>query len=134
MSVVIIIGLPGSGKTELLKKYQTDNYEIDDDFIFNFFDGYLIKNIQAGNRIVLTDPRLCLPNIFKHYISIIEEHISRSNIKLIVFENNPEQCIRNIKNRNDGRRNIEMTIQKYSEQYNLELYQEYDHEIIPVYA
>src|SRR5205085_12093856 len=95
--VLIIIGLPGCGKTTYSQ--HLNDYIIFDDFINKFYDGFAIKAIQLGKSICLIDPRLCINNIFCKYIREIEKYIERENIKLVLFENNPDQCLRNIKSR-----------------------------------
>ncbi len=134
MSLVIIIGLPGSGKTFLSKKYS--EYVIFDDFIDNYFSGQVVNElnkIKNGNKVCLIDPRLCLPNIFKRYMIEFQKYVNNDNILLILFENNPQQCIKNVANRTDGKRNIESTIFKYSQVYDTENYTKYKNEVISVY-
>lgn len=50
--VIIVIGLPGSGKTTYSEKL-SDVYEIHDDFITNFFDWDMIRSLQINNIIWL---------------------------------------------------------------------------------
>ena len=44
--LVIIIGLPCCGKTTLCQKYKEKDYNIFDDFIFNFYNGELIGKLH----------------------------------------------------------------------------------------
>lgn len=130
--LIIIIGLPGSGKTYIMNKL--NNFIIFDDFIQSFYDGNLIDLIKAGNKVCITDPRLCLPNIFNIYIKKILKYITIKQIFIILFENNPKQCLINIKHRNDNRRLVADTIINYSKYYNLTHYINFRHKILPVYA
>lgn len=127
--LIVIIGLCGSGKSSLCYKYNT--HVIFDDFITHFYNGKLIDTIKEGNKVCIADPRLCIYKTFTRYIKQIE--LYTTNIELILFENNPTQCLINIGNRNDGRKGIENTIMKYSELYNLANYWDYKHKIISVW-
>jgi hypothetical protein len=61
----------------------------------------------------------------------IEKYIDKSQIKLILFENNPEKCLINAQTRK--RKNVAKMIEIYSKKYDLDNYKEYNHEIIKVY-
>ena len=127
MSLIILIGLPGSGKTTYCKELAYKNYMIHDDFITKFFDGSAIaslEKIKLGVNVCLSDPRLCLPDIFNRYIATILKYVDRTLIQLVLYENNPEQCIENIEGRGHRHKIID-TIQKYSAYYDLYNYQDF---------
>ena len=132
--LLIIIGLPASGKTSYFNSnsYLKDNYYFYDDFISNFFNGKLIDKLRedCNKNICITDPRLCDYQLFMKIMNIIEPLINRDNIKIILFQNNKEACIKNSKNR---KRNVEITIHIYSEKYDIKNYNNYNNEIIEVY-
>ena len=132
--LIIIIGLPASGKTTYFNSntYLKENYEFHDDFISKFFNGRLINIIKedCNKNICISDPRLCDFELFMKIMNIIEPLINRENIKLILFENNKEACLKNAKNRI---RNVERTIDIYSEKYDITNYYKYNNEIIEVY-
>jgi len=89
MTIIIVIGLPGSGKTTYVNSIYNKNDEYTDDFISNVFKGVLINRIKEMNKnddIYINDPRLCNKSIFDRYIKIIEEE--KHKIKLILFKNN----------------------------------------------
>ena len=128
--MIIIIGLPGSGKSHLIKTFQMKYY---DDFISNFFNGELINDLNDNIDICITDPRLCNKEIFIRYMNIIEEVIDKSQISLILYKNDKERCLNNIKNRNIKK--VEQTIERLSNIYNPndEIYMKYKNEIIDVF-
>ncbi len=131
--VIIIIGLPGSGKTT----YSDTNEELKDciifdDFIRYFWKGYVMKSIKNNDKVCLIDPRLCMFDVFKRYISKIEKYVSRDKIKLVIFDNNPDQCLLNIKDR-DNRKGIDRTILEYSKVYNIDHYKDWICHTIPVF-
>ena len=116
---IVIIGLPGSGKTHLSKTFP--DHIIFDDFISTLFDGKLQKYIKNDVPVCINDPRLCDINIYNKY--------DFSNFKLILFENNYEQCLENIKLRNNPR--VEISLKHLNEKYDLNNYSNY--QLVPVY-
>jgi RNase adaptor protein for sRNA GlmZ degradation len=128
--IIIIIGLPGSGKTYLSKSYEQDDFLIFDDFLSNFYDGVLINFIKNKKKVVLNDPRLCNIKNFERIVNIIKQHTEQ--FKLILFKNDQENCIKNVKSRNHHERFINDII-NYSKVYDLDNYFNYEHEIKDVY-
>ena len=91
---LLIIGLPGSGKTHLAKtKYVPLGYVLIDD--------PKEKPNAEGKDIVITDPHLCDENIRKSCISFLEK--MGYAVECIYFENDEEKCKKLIALRNDGR-------------------------------
>ncbi len=132
--IIIVIGLPGSGKTFFCKNFNHENlYAVFDDFISDFYNGKLLDYITSGQKVIINDPRLCIKSIFIKYISIFESYVNSDQINLILFENNPKQCITNVKIRNDRRNNIIESITEYSKKYLLENYTRLDYKIIKIY-
>lgn len=127
--MLIIIGLAGSGKTTYFQQNLSNKYELFDDFVSNFFNGEIIEKLNE--EICLIDPRLCDYELFKNIMNEIEKFIDRSKIKLILFENNHEQCLINSRTRH--KKNVEKMIEIYSKKYDLDNYQDYDYEILKVY-
>lgn len=128
MSVLIVIGLPGSGKSH----YSVDlkDYIVYDDCLFSFYDGKALTDIKKGRNVCLNDPRLCDFLSFERLIEKIK--VFTGDISLVLFTNNPEQCLKNTHNR-DNKRGISKSILQYSKIYNLENYKQYKHVILPVY-
>ena len=60
----------------------------------------LINDLNDNIDICITDPRLCNKEIFIRYMNVIEEVIDKSQISLILYKNDKERCLNNIKNRN----------------------------------
>ena len=95
-----IHGLPGSGKTHLSNEISKDQKFVILDDIGNI--SKVVSNLDKENNIILSSPYfdnyinlgldLKLKSILKDYDYDIDE---------IWFENNPENCIKNIKNRTD---------------------------------
>lgn len=110
--ILLIIGLPGSGKTYLSKTLK--GYVIYDDFISYFWNGKAKKDIKEGKNVCLIDPRLCIPEIFSQYESLFFD-MTGGDVQIVLFENDPEQCIKNKPIR-------EKEIKKYSELYDTKIY------------
>lgn len=133
--LIIIIGLPCSGKTTLLKKYQK-KYEIFDDFIDNFINYELMKNIKLRKKICICDPRLCDTNIFNFYIEIFRNYLELKNIFLILYKNEPKKCLINNMNNNYNdiiKKKIKKSIYKLTKIYDLKNYINYQNIVISVY-
>lgn len=126
--LLIIIGLPGSGKTTLVNTL--NDYIIFDDFISKFYNGQAISQIKKNKKVCLNDPRLCIPKIFNYYMEILLKFIGKENIKLLLFENDPIKCLYNINKRDDNRKGIEDAINNYSQLYDIDIYKDYDYEIL----
>ena len=87
MSLTIIVGLPGSGKSCYSKKLGPNVY---DDGIFQV--GAIIRDLDHKQEVIILDPS------FLRFI----EHFKLYPIKVIVFENEPETCLINVRSRMDS--------------------------------
>ena len=126
MKLIIIIGLPGSGKTTYYEEHlKTHGFIFFDDFISSIFNGKMMKAIETGiDDICITDPRLCNHEIFKKVMKDIESYIDKSNIELVLFENDKNKCLINASKRIN--KNVNRTIEFNSRIYNLDNYKDYD--------
>lgn len=129
---IVIIGLPGSGKSTLLKQY-AKNYIIYDDFISSFFTGDLENDLLTTNKSVcVADPRLCDPKYFRDYIV---KYFPKNNTKLLLFENDPNQCLQNIilREKPENLLRWQNTINRFTNIYSYDNYENWDFEIIKVF-
>ena len=109
--VLIIVGLPGSGKTTFGKK-QKDAFFIDDIKDKNEIEKAINNKHQF---VVISDPYL----IFEKNRISAKKHLLGLGIKeieWIFFENNKEKCLKNVKKRNDNRK-VESFINLFSKNY-----------------
>jgi len=131
MNLIILIGLPASGKTTFYNQNLKNNYLFFDDFISNFINGNLINEInKKNNNICIADPRLCNNQIFIKFMNILEQYINKSNIKLYLFENNKYKCFINANKRNN--KNVINTIEFLSNIYDFNNYNKYNYEILEI--
>ncbi len=102
--IYLVIGLPGSGKTTFLKTV----------------DGLVVDDITDLKSIPETFENLYISDInFCVGTEKAEEYLSKFGHKIvkIFYENEPEKCIINVNNRNDGRLISEQFIRFLSKQY-----------------
>jgi hypothetical protein len=95
---IIILGLPGSGKSHLAKKIQEENpdmdYKIYDDFQFMKAS----ENFGKENQII-SDGMLMVLGLSDSTKKDIKD--SGSGLEIIYFENDPEKALSNIERRNN---------------------------------
>jgi predicted kinase len=64
-TLVVIVGLPGSGKTDFATGCVAPlGYVFHDDFIRDFHNGAVRADIGAGQRVCVADARICAPARF----------------------------------------------------------------------
>lgn len=110
--LVLLIGLPGSGKTHWINAHKDDYEMIFDDLNRDTLPAAL-KAIGTVETMVIADPHLCV----HENLSKAKELFNECDIEEIYFENNPTQCKSNVEYRNDGRR-VNGLIEMYSKIYN----------------
>lgn len=124
--IIIIVGLPASGKTTYAKHIASQLFGcvlIDDPKSWD-----AVQNHVMGSHglIVLTDPYLC----FACNRNVAEERFKDLgfDVEWVFFENNPEQCLRNSRKRET--KSVERDIVWFSENYTIPL----GVECVPVYS
>ena len=96
--IILVIGLPGSGKSYLLAHVPEPEDIILDDF--NDMTS-LPATIPEGSRLYIASLHLCVS--WESSISVLQGRYEKCSISTIFFENAPEKAIRNVHSRNDGR-------------------------------
>lgn len=115
-NIIVVIGLPGSGKTEFAKR-NFPNFELFDDMGTN---SVLIEHYNQFDNLIITCPFLC--KFSKDFIeNKIIEFFGKRDIAFYAFENNLEQSLKNCGNRN--KKVSEKFIKKLSENYFPEQYE-----------
>ena len=111
--IILIVGLPGSGKSYYIANNIKPGYTIVD-------DPRSIDELpkKLTTNLVIADCHLCKDTSREALNKILEIRYPKADIEYIFFENNPAQCIKNVNHRNDGRY-VEPTIKNYSRIYNI---------------
>lgn len=107
--IILIVGLPGSGKTSLAVQLGPDILIDDPKTIDEVMDH------QNFNLMVITDPVFCMPRVLQAAIARLRQEYPYSTISCIYFENNSEQCKKNASTRAD--KNVTKYIEMLSEEY-----------------
>jgi hypothetical protein len=124
MKVIIIIGLPCSGKTWLTNQISLGIIPIIDDSIWlgrDVLSAYAFDELKNG--YILTHPFLCKKETLQFEIDWINKTFNsvKVNIECVYFENNIEKCLKNLeyRMRSGDLRNTELSIRRLAEEYNI---------------
>lgn len=117
-NIIVIVGLPGSGKTTLANKIKEVNKDyiiIDDPKNFSID---IEPHIVNGQNIILVDPNLCFDKNRDRLVELIKKLNPNIKIDWIFFENNPTKCLNNIHLRSDNK-NVKSFIKQFSKFYRM---------------
>jgi hypothetical protein len=107
-NVILIGGLPGSGKTHYLKALEVEGWEIFDDFQANADDNspsfrmarryvQLVQALRYGRRCAVSDMRFLVPGYRSEAENALLTEVDTVAIEWRFFENDPQQCALNIR-------------------------------------
>lgn len=120
MKIIIIVGLPGSGKTYLGKELSQGGDFIDDISIHG------LKSLENVTKdlLVITDPYLCRQTDRTKAQIILSKKFPNCKIEWIYFENDVQKCINNVNKRfnNGDKRKVLGLIAILSKEYNPPFY------------
>jgi len=110
--VVLVVGLPGSGKTHLaVMDYVTRGYVLVDD---PKDMGVIIEAIRIHDKVVMTDPHLTRESVRRAAYQWLEAR--GCEVTAVYFANDPEKAAKNVDQRRDGRGPINvMTFSRFYE-------------------
>ena len=110
--ILLIIGLPGSGKTHTANSMKDNNTIILDD-ITDITQ--IPTRLEDSQTLIIIDPYLCYASCRFAASNLL---LDRFHIPpdMIFFENAPEKALANIKLRDDGRK-VEGFIKQLSKEY-----------------
>jgi hypothetical protein len=113
--IVLVVGLPGSGKTYYLNDIKQTNNQI------KVIDDIISLDqipLEFDGDIYISDIHFCLENTRMYAIKFISKMFPNRKIELVYFENNVDQCIINVKNRNDDRIISDTFMKHLADNYN----------------
>lgn len=141
--VIIVVGLPASGKTMYAENYSKEHDEqifIYDDVVSNYANSGFLKSISDHKEktIIVNDPRFCIANVFNGFIKQIQIYVCDSNISIVMFENNRDQCRQNLKLRETDNQKLQKfmrSLDKFHNYYDQtnETYKRFNQVLLPVY-
>lgn len=99
MQIILIVGLPGAGKTTVAMGlyYAT---EVETQVVDDIRDLHQLPNPGECDFLIITDPHLCAESTQYGAAQILEAKYPGCHIAWHFFENNPAKCFRNVEWRN----------------------------------
>jgi hypothetical protein len=105
--IILLGGLPGSGKTPHMDQLAEDGWELYDDFQANAYDNSprfpkarryaeLIQSLRRGHRCVVSDIRLVCADYRADAQQALQEAVGELSLDWRLFANDPLQCAKNI--------------------------------------
>ena len=127
VELIIVVGLPASGKTTYCQQKYPE-YTLYDDYLDDIHNNTLSQHIQnntysnQNNKVIINDPRLCDITIFKQQVEYFLTYVNINKMRIKLFENQPDECIINSQLRNDKDKDINLPEQilAYSQNYDLD--------------
>lgn len=113
--LILLGGLPGSGKTCYAKQLEQQGWVFYDDFQrraagdsprFRDSRHYaeLVSHLRRGQRCIVSDIRVIHDEYRRDAEPALRQDVGNVPSELHLFENDPEQCAENVRNAGDGRR------------------------------
>ena len=103
-TVTFILGLCGSGKSELIRQLDADR-KFDEGFAWNRHGEHedLVAALQSGGHCAVIEVAYCVPGPREEFLEKITRAVPGLRVRWICFENDLAQANRNCVDRNDGR-------------------------------
>jgi GTPase SAR1 family protein len=126
MRAVIVVGLPGSGKSFLLHQLKSDAEArgqtvawLDDPRTPGQLEAFLSEVTRAQpDLVVIADPSLCDDVVRYKADGLLSTRFGSAEIHWTYFANDASQCLLNTANREDGR-NVRVDILTWTKRYNI---------------
>lgn len=99
--VIIIIGLPGSGKSTWIQNNIDESYIVYDDCLNESYFEKIFKKIKQGQKVIFADPRFCFYKNFDFFYCYLTKYLDKANVQIICFDGADRDniCFQNIMNR-----------------------------------
>ncbi len=113
-SIILLVGLPGCGKTSIINKnYLNPNNLIIDDISL---DGDVKNEIKSwlgsnqNHKVIITNAKLCSNTYYNYLIDFLNISNKEEVFQTLTFDSNVYRCIRNLINREEQKRLLESYI------------------------
>jgi predicted kinase len=94
--LIIIVGLPGSGKSTYAHHHYTDIY--DDEELRDLYNSYFCivahQALLQNKKFCFVNAQFCSTYSYKKFLAIFPPNI-QERVRTIIFENSPKQCLEN---------------------------------------
>lgn len=130
--LVLLGGLPGSGKTHHARRLEQQGWVLYDDFQCRAVDDsprfrasrhytQLVSYLRDGRRCIVSDIRVVHDEYRGGATAVLRQDVGNVPAELHLFENDPRQCVQNVRNAPPGRpvRPRLEAIQFWSRQYSV---------------
>lgn len=100
--VILIRGLPGSGKSKLLEELGKRGYEILDEPGLTYDAssiGGALASLSAWDKVAIADAQFCLPAFYRVAVGMVRENLPEHELAVVSFTNDPQQCLQNVSRR-----------------------------------
>jgi len=130
-SVLMVVGLPGCGKTTYLEELRRGGWSAFDDFKAGAVDdssmfrksrsfAALLSSLSGGGRCAVADIDFCRTEARTEAESVLRSMVSGLQMRWHFFENDERACKENIKRRNRNSREAELgKLHEYSRVYSI---------------
>jgi hypothetical protein len=130
-SVLMVVGLPGCGKTTYLEELRQDGWSAFDDFKAGAVDdssmfcksrsfAALLSSLREGGRCAVADIDFCRSAARTEAESVLRSMVSELQMGWHFFENDERTCEENIKRRNRDSREADLgKLHEYSRVYSI---------------
>jgi len=115
-NLIIIVGLPGSGKTFMSETFP--DYTIIDDYYCTYYTCQLNEVLAQYPKVIINDPRFCNELKFTNIIEEAKKVLAEEQIFYIFFENDVQQCLVNLRERIDNKKDVICFVNKMTNKYN----------------
>lgn len=107
MKINFVVGLPGSGKSKLLKDKE---FKIDD---------LVNPQFPECDELWITDPRFCDDRFFNDCLLNLRKIYGQFQHSTVYFDNNVQKCLQNIEHRrlHGDEREVEGLLKRLSRKY-----------------
>lgn len=123
--ILFVVGLPGSGKSTYAQTLGEHFTVLDDDelsidgspYISPNFTNIITTSLEQSKSICLVSANFTLPTFFSTVYSLFNWRL-QSRVRCICFENDPEQCLFNIQERDQKTHLLQNDISHMTSFYN----------------